>query len=137
MKVKEFMSTNVETIDAEKSIRQASQKMRDKHVGVLPVLKAGQLAGMITDRDIAVYAIAMGRDPVITQVEKAMHKDVVTCSADDDIEAAAKLMIEKQVRRIAVTGGDSGLAGILSVDDLARASHELAGNVLKSEGTTH
>lgn len=137
MKVKELMSSDVASIESEKSIKQASQKMRDQHVGILPVLKDGQLVGTITDRDIAVYAIAMGRDPVITPVEKAMHQEVVTCSEDDDIEVAAKLMGEKQIRRVAVLGGDNNLSGILSVDDLARASHELAGNVLKVEGAMH
>jgi CBS domain-containing protein len=137
MKTQELMSHTIETIEPQKSIKQAAQKMRDLHVGSLPVVKDGRLLGMITDRDICCFAIAMGRDPVMTQVQDVMIKEVATCFDDDDIDRAAELMENKHVRRLAVLRHDNTMAGMLSVDDLARGSHDLAGAVLEAATPLH
>lgn len=87
MKVKEFMSADIETIDAEKSIRQASLKMRDKHVGV-------------------------------------------TCPP-------GRVMRERHIRRLVVLNRDDSVAGVVTIDDLARGSAELAGAVLEAATPIH
>lgn len=137
MKTQELMSNYVEYIEPQKSIKQAAQKMRDLHVGSLPVIKDGMLLGIITDRDICCHAIAMGRDPVMTQVQAVMNTNVATCFEDDDISKAAHVMEDRHVRRLAVLHHDQTIAGMLSVDDLARGSHDLAGAVLEAAVPVH
>lgn len=137
MKTLDLMSQKVEAIEPQKSIKQAAQLMRDLHIGSLPVVKDGQLLGIITDRDICCHAIAMGRDPVMTQVKDIMIKEVATCFDDDDITKAAHTMEDKHVRRLAVLHHDNTMAGMLSVDDLARGSHDLAGAVLEAAKPIH
>lgn len=137
MRVSELMSHHVEAITPDHNIRQASRKMRDLNVGSLPVITDGQLVGIVTDRDISCFAVAMGRDPSSTPIQKIMTTDVVACHDDDDITAAAQLMEQRHIRRLAVLDHDNNVIGLLSVDDLARGSHELAGAVLEAADTIH
>ena len=137
MRVSELMSKHVEAVAPDNNIRQASRWMRDKNIGSLPVVKDGMLVGIVTDRDISCFAVAMGRDPASTLIDKVMTTDVATCFEDDDITAAAKLMEQRHIRRLAVLDHDNHVIGMLSVDDLARGSHELAGAVLEAAETIH
>lgn len=137
MKVQEIMTTNVETIGPSNSLRHAARKMSQLGVGALPVEEDGRILGFITDRDISCFAIAIGRDPNSTEVQKVMVKDVTTCYEDLDIDEAAQLMEEHHIRRLPVLHHDNHLAGILSVDDLARVSHDLAGEVLEAATPVH
>ena len=93
--------------------------------------------GIITDRDVSVYAIAMGHDPQTTEVQKVMTKQVYTCNAEQDISEAAKIMEQNKIRRLTVMNSEEDLAGFLSVDDLALVSGELAGAVLEAAIPTH
>lgn len=137
MRVSDLMSKHVEAITPDNSIRQATRKMRDLNIGSLPVVKDGQLVGMVTDRDISCFAVAMGRDPTTTSIEKIMSTDIATCYDDDDISDAAQLMEQRHIRRLAVLNHDNKVTGLFSVDDLARGSHELAGAVLEAAETIH
>ena len=137
MRVSELMSKQVEAIAPDKNLRQASRKMRDLNIGSLPVVNDGRLVGFVTDRDISCFAVAMGRDPVSTPIEKVMSTDVATCYDDDDITDAAHLMEQRHIRRLAVLDRDNNITGLLSVDDLAHGSHELAGAVLEAAGAIH
>ena len=137
MKVQEIMTTNVESIAPTKTLRQAARKMSQLGVGYLPVVEDGQLRGIITDRDIACFAVAMGHDPNSTEIQKVMTKEVTTCYNDQDITEAAHLMEERHIRRLPVISHDDNIAGLLSVDDIARASHELAGAVLEAATPIH
>lgn len=138
MKVQELMTKNVETLSPTTVLRRAARKMTDLGIGSMPVVNDdGELIGIITDRDISVYAIAMGHDPQSTEVQKVMTKDVITCRQDQDIAEAAEIMGKLHIRRLAVLDSDAAMAGFLSVDDLARASHELAGAVLEAATSTH
>ncbi len=136
MKIQEIMSTNVVSVRPGTTLRQAARKMRDLGIGSLPVVEDGQLLGVITDRDICCHAIALGRSSS-TRVEKVMSTDVVTCFDDQDITDAAHLMEDRHIRRLTVLNHDNNLAGILSVDDLAHGSHELAGAVLEAATPIH
>jgi CBS domain-containing protein len=93
--------------------------MKELDVGPLPVCDHDRIVGMVTDRDITVRAVAEGRDPKSTQVREVMTRDVITCYEDEDVEAAARQMQSRQVRRILVLDHDQRLVGIVSLGDLA------------------
>lgn len=137
MKVQEIMSTQVEFIAPTTTLRRAARKMSDLKVGSLPIVEDGKLLGIITDRDIAVHAVAMGRDPNETQVQKVMRTEVTTCFNDQEVNDAASLMTDQHIRRLAVLNHDNELAGLLSVDDLVQASPDLAGAVLEAATLEH
>jgi CBS domain-containing protein len=129
MKVSEVMTSNVETVTPEQPIQEAAQFMLRADTGVLPVVQSDNLVGMITDRDIAVRAVAEGRGPD-TPVSEAMTGDVLFVYDDQDVEEAAVLMSDSQVRRLAVKGRDGDkLVGILSLADISRSDHDDATSV--------
>ena len=119
MKVKDIMSTLVESVRPDASIQEAAQKMRSLDVGALPVLDGQDLKGMVTDRDITIRATAEGRDPKTTPVREVLSPELVSISEDQALEDAARLMQEKQVRRLPVVSGDQRLVGIVALADVA------------------
>lgn len=131
------MSTNVVSISPTTSTKEAAHIMHDLHIGVLPVIDNNEIVGMITDRDICCKVIAIGRGAGWTKVEEVMTKDVTTCFDDQDITAASNLMMSNHVRRLAVTDHNNTMVGLLSVDDLARNSHDLASCVLEAATQQH
>ncbi|KON32319.1 hypothetical protein AC478_00625 [miscellaneous Crenarchaeota group-1 archaeon SG8-32-3] len=137
MKVQELMTTPVEFIAPTKSLKQAARKMKELNVGYLPIVEDGKLLGTITDRDITCYAVAIGRSPDETEVQRCMTRDLATCFEDQDISEAARIMEELHIRRLPILHHDNTLAGILTVDDLARGSHDLAGAVLEAAIPIH
>ena len=137
MKVQEVMSTKVESIAPGASLRQAARKMSNLGIGSLPVIDDGRLLGIITDRDISCHAVALGRDPNSTEIHKVMSKDVTTCFDDQEINDAATLMASHHIRRLAVVNHDQQVIGVLSVDDLAHVSPDLAGTVLEAATPIH
>ena len=121
MKVSEVMTSDVETVSPEQPIQQAAQFMLSADTSVLPVVDSDNLIGMITDRDIAVRAVAEGRGPD-TPVRDAMTDDVLFVYEDQDVEEAAMLMSDRQVRRLAVKSRDGDrLVGIISLADISRS----------------
>lgn len=137
MKVKDIMTTKVEIISPTTTLRSAARKMKELGVGSLLIADDNKLLGIITDRDIACFAVAMGHDANSTEVQKVMHREVATCYDDQDVSDAAHLMESNHIRRLAVLQKDNSMAGFLSVDDLARHSHELASEVLRAATPTH
>jgi CBS domain-containing protein len=137
MKVEDIMTTKVESVLPTTTLRAVARKMSDLNVGALPVVDDGNLIGIITDRDVSVYAIAMGHDPQSTEVQKVMTREVYTCGAGEDISEAAKIMEQHKIRRLTVMSGDQSLAGFLSVDDIAPVSGDLAGAVLEAATPIH
>ena len=137
MKVQEIMTTKVESISPRSSLRTAARKMSQLGIGSMAIVEDDKLLGIITDRDITCYAVAMGRDPNSTEVQIVMAKQVATCRANQDIKDAAHLMKDLHIRRLAVVNDDDSVAGFLSVDDLVRGSHELAGEVLEAATANH
>lgn len=137
MKVQDIMKSGVETISPTATAKEAAQKMHDLHIGSLPVVDNGQLVGIITDRDICVRVTATGRDAVMTRVKEVMGKAVETCLADQDLEEAARIMIDHHIRRLVVLDRNNAISGFLSVDDLAKTSHELASKVLEATIPIH
>jgi CBS domain-containing protein len=119
MRVEEVMTRSAECISPEATVQEAAERMRTLDVGALPVCDNGRLVGMITDRDITVRSVSEGYNPRIDIVLEVMTPDVVYCFEDQDVTEAAKLMKEKQIRRLAVLKRDRRLAGVVSLGDLA------------------
>jgi len=99
----------------------------------MPVCGQDRLVGILTDRDITVRAIAEGCDPKTTKVREAMTEEIFYCFEDQDVHEAAKMMEEKQIRRLLVLNRDKRLVGIVSLGDLAvqTGDRTKAGTVLE------
>lgn len=132
MLVREVMSTHLETIAPATTIQECAKKMNKLGVGVLPVWQDGEPVGVVTDRDICCRVVGAGKDPATTPVRAIMTAVMTSCSEDQDCKDAARLMKEKGVRRLTVVDRKQAMVGVLSVDDLARCSHDLAGDVLEA-----
>ncbi len=122
MTIKDIMTTNVEYVWPDDTLQEAALKMRELDVGPMPVCDRDRITGMITDRDIAVRAVAEGRDPRSTRVRDVMTRDIIFCYEDEDVEEAARLMQARQVRRVLVLNRAKRLVGIVSLGDLAVAA---------------
>lgn len=135
MKISQCMSPDVETVTPEQSIREAARFMLREDAGSMPVCGGDKLVGMITDRDIAVRAVAEGRGPD-TPVRDAMTDDILFCFDDDDVAEVALKMSDAQVRRFPVISREEEkLVGIVSLGDISRGDqHEPAHVAL--EGVT-
>ncbi|MBI4526631.1 MAG: CBS domain-containing protein [Deltaproteobacteria bacterium] len=124
MRVAEVMTEHAEVIPADFLLKDAALKMRQLDVGILPVRDGDRLIGTLTDRDITIRATADGCDPTKTPVRDAMTPGVVYCFEDQDLSEAAKLMQEKQIRRLPILNREKRLVGIVSLGDLAVHSGE-------------
>ena len=120
MQVNEVMSSDVRIANPQQSIREAAQMMADIDAGVLPVGENDRLVGMITDRDIAVRAVAAGKGPD-TRVSEIMSAEVKYCFDTDEVEEAARNMADIKVRRLPVLDAKKRLVGIVSLGDIALA----------------
>lgn len=119
MKIDQVMTRDVEAISPDSSIWAAAKRMRDLNVGFMPVVEQGQLIGVVTDRDITLRAVAEGLDPVMSTVAEVMTREVITCYADQEVEEAARVMNEHQIRRLLVLDRNQNLVGVISLGDLA------------------
>jgi CBS domain-containing protein len=118
MKVSEVMTRDVRLIDPTQTIQDAARLMAELDAGIMPVREGDRLVGMITDRDIALRAVAEGRGPD-TPVREVMREDVKYCYEDDDTEDVARNMADIQVRCLPVITRDKRLVGISSLGDMA------------------
>jgi CBS domain-containing protein len=111
-------------ISPDMSIRDAASQMRDGDFGMLPVGENDRMIGTITDRDIAIRAVAEGKDTG-TKVRDVMSDGISWAYEDDSVEAAARIMSERQVRRLPVVDRDKRLVGIVALGDFAVESSEI------------
>jgi CBS domain-containing protein len=119
MQVKDAMTKDVELASPTQTIRQAALLMGKADCGALPVADKDSLVGMITDRDIAVRAVAAGKGPK-TLVKDIMSAEVLYCYEDQTLEEVADNLGDQKVRRLPVMNREKRLVGILSLGDLAR-----------------
>ena len=119
MKISEVMTTEVETIGADQTAREAASFMLRADAGSIPVCEGDKVIGMITDRDIAVRGVAEGRGPD-TPVSELMSDGIICAREDEDIQEVARRMSEEQVRRLPVLDAEDRLCGIVSLGDLTR-----------------
>lgn len=136
MKLKEIMTANVDVIAPEATLREAARRMKDLDVGMIPVCDGERLIGMISDRDIAIRAVADGCNPDQTNVRGTMTPEVIYCFEDQDIAEAARLMNDRQVRRLPVLNRNKRLVGIVSLGDLAVRTHRDAMAAQALEGVS-
>lgn len=118
--VNEVMSTEVQVIVPQATLREAAQMMLDLDVGALPVCHGSALLGMVTDRDITVRGVAAGLSPDVACVADVMTKELEFCTEDQDTEAVMHTMGQAQVRRLPVVNMANELIGIVSIGDMAR-----------------
>ena len=131
MKVSEAMTRKVEIIDPNAPVGEAARRMRDDNVGALPVGENDGLIGIVTDRDIVVRGVADDRLGSTTAVRDVMSEHVYYCFDNDDLEQAAKIMAEHQVRRLPVLNQSKRLVGIVALADLALTPTEASHSALK------
>ena len=122
--LKDLMSRDVQVISPDLTIRDAAKKMRDGDFGMLPVGEDDRMIGTISDRDIAIRAVAEGKD-ASTKVRDVMSEGVSWAYEDDSVEQAVKIMSERQVRRLPVVDRNKRLVGIVALGDFAVESSEI------------
>lgn len=130
MLVHECMSNYVELGRPDMTLKEAACLMRDGDFGFLPIQENDKLIGTITDRDIAIRAVASGLSPDTTKVFEVMSKKVLYCFEDQTLEEVTRNLGDNQVRRLPVLNRDKRLVGVLSLGDLAQS--ELAPEVFES-----
>ena len=132
MQVSQILTREVETIRPDTTVKEAAQRMRSMDVGSLPVCDGRHLLGMVTDRDITIRITAEGRDAANTPVQEAMTPDVAFVFEDQDVQEAARIMREQQIRRLPVLSRDKQLVGILALGDIAQAGDDrMSGDALQ------
>lgn len=117
--IREVMTGDVEVINPNDTLRDAAEKMRTLNVGAIPVCDGQRVVGIITDRDVVVRAIALGKDANNTQVSDAMSPGIEYCFDDDEVESVLDRMKKKQIRRIIVVNRGKKLVGFVSLGDLS------------------
>jgi CBS domain-containing protein len=129
MKIAECMTAEVETVTPDQPIRDAARFMLRSDAGAMPVGEGDRLVGMVTDRDITVRAVAAGRGPD-TPVRDVMTDEVIYCFDDEEVEAVAIKMSDRQVRRMPVLSReDETLVGIVSLGDISRSEQSEAASL--------
>jgi CBS domain-containing protein len=117
--VEEIMTRDPRTVDIGDSLVDAARGMRDGDIGSVIVTDGGRVAGIVTDRDIVIRAVAEGRDPRSTTVGDVCSSGPRTLEPGDSVEVAAQAMSENSIRRLPVIR-DGELVGVLSLGDLAK-----------------
>ncbi|HEX6081771.1 MAG TPA: CBS domain-containing protein [Methylomirabilota bacterium] len=118
-RVKDVMTPNPQTLSVSATVREAAEAMRANDIGtVIATNDQGRIAGILTDRDIAVRVVAEGRDPRATRIDDIASHDLVALSPDDPIDRAVEAMRERALRRLPVVQ-DGKVVGIVSLGDLA------------------
>jgi len=123
-RVGDLMVHNVLTIEGTATLQEAAQRMREGNVGVLPVVEAGRLRGVVTDRDLVVRGMARGMDAAQTPVRYIATEDLACAKADWDIGDAMRVMSDCQVGRLPVVDDEERVIGMVTLSSLALRSPE-------------
>ena len=130
MKISDVMTAQPQAAQAGDSLRSVAEQMQQGDFGSMPVLDNGQLAGVVTDRDIVVRGVALGLAPT-EPVSKVMTIQPVCVGSDCDLQEAAQLMQDKQIRRLYVTNNDA-LVGVVALADVVDAANDrLSGETIE------
>ncbi|MDH0098302.1 CBS domain-containing protein [Ectopseudomonas hydrolytica] len=137
MKISKIMTRNVRTLEPERSIREAATLMADIDSGALLINEGDRLIGMVTDRDIAIRAVAAGLDGN-TPVRQVMSSNVRYCFDDEDVDHVAANMADLQVRRLPVLNREKRLVGVVSLGNIASGhSRQANDTVLRGVSSAH
>ena len=133
MKLSEVMTREVEIIQPDDPLQFAAKKMKDRDIGFLPVCDGTTLMGVISDRDITIRALAEGMDANVMLSRDLMTTPAIYCFDDQDVSDAAKIMAERQIRRLVILSReDERVVGVISLGDLARnGTTDLSNKVLQ------
>lgn len=126
MLVKYVMHKHPEAISGDKTFKYAAKLMQKKDFGFLPIKRNGQIAGVITNRDIIIRAISKGKDPNKIKLKDTMTKRIYFCYDSDNVNKAANIMSKKQINRLAVYNKNKQLIGVISIGDITRKSKDIA-----------
>lgn len=118
MKVKDIMSTDLACLKSDDSVEKAAQLMKQYDVGSIPICNNNQVIGIVTDRDIAVRSVAESQDLKQQKVSDIMTSDPAVGSPEMNVHDAAKLMSDKQIRRLPIVDNNS-LVGIVALGDIS------------------
>ena len=121
MKASDIMTSSPCCCSPNDSLQDVARTMRDNDCGAIPVVEKGCVVGIVTDRDLAVRALAAGKS-ADAKVGDIITRDVCCCSTDDDVREVEKIMADNQVRRVPIVDADGCCVGIVSQADLARAA---------------
>jgi CBS domain-containing protein len=116
--VEEIMTTNPRTVDVSDTVKDAAQVMRDSDIGNVILIEDGQVTGIVTDRDIAVRAVAEGRDAESTAVSEISTTGIKAIEPNASVDDALRTMREEDIRRLPVVKNGRPV-GIVSLGDLA------------------
>jgi CBS domain-containing protein len=132
MKVKDIMTKNVESVSSNASVEEISKIMKNLNVGSVPVVDSNRIVGIVTDRDIVVRDLAMNKGNQQVKASDVMTTSVSTVTPDTDVSEAARIMADKQLRRLPVVNNNKEIVGIVALGDLATSqrSNEAAGDAL-------
>jgi len=135
--IRELVSKTPICVESSSPVAEAARQMRSADVGAVIVEEDNKPVGIVTDRDIAVRAVAQGLDPQSTPVSKICSRDLTTLPADDDIDHAVELMRQKHIRRIVVMDEQQHALGVVSLGDLAieRDSRSVLGQISAAPST--
>jgi CBS domain-containing protein len=131
MRVSEAMTREVRVANPGQSIRDVAKIMAEIDAGAMPVGDNDRLVGMITDRDIAIRAVALGKGPDTPVREVMSTEQVLYCYEDEELDHVAKNMSQQQVRRLPVVNRDKRLVGIVSLGNIAQSEVRSASKVVK------
>ena len=131
MRVSEAMTREVRIATPGQSIREVAKIMAEIDAGAMPVGENDRLVGMITDRDIAIRAVAQGKGPDTPVRDVMSTEQVLYCYEDEELDHVAKNMGSEQVRRLPVVNRDKRLVGIVSFGDVARTEARSASKAVK------
>lgn len=118
MEIKNIMTKNVATINPEDTVERAAQMMKEHNVGSIPVCRGEEVVGIITDRDVALRSAAEGQNVHQQKVKDIMTSNPVIGTPEMDVHEAARIMSERQIRRLPVVENNK-VVGIVALGDLA------------------
>jgi len=131
MRVSEAMTRDVRVATPGQSIKEVAKVMDEINAGAMPVGENDRLVGMITDRDIAIRAVALGKGPDTPVRDVMSTEKVLYCYEDEELDHVAKNMGDEQVRRLPVVSRDKRLVGIVSLGDVAQRETRSASKAVK------
>ena len=138
MNIEHAMHKGAEWIAPDTPVSKIASLMKKSDVGSLPVGENDRLIGMVTDRDLAIRALADGKDISKLTARDVMTKGIIYCRTDQSLEDAVHLMEEKKIRRLPVIDKDKRLVGMLSLGDISHhGGRELSGELLHEVAAPH
>ncbi len=123
-KVRDVMTTRPRSVTEDTPVSEVAAVMEAEDVGAVPIVEGDELRGMVTDRDIVLRAVALGKDPRGMPAREVSTSDVVSVGPDQDLSDALRIMAANQVRRLPVVDDENRLIGVVSQADVAMEAKE-------------